>query len=111
MSDMLNHESNIVSLNSKDFWENYCSDINAVLLDVRTREEFEEIRIPNSILIDFYQPNFLEEISKLDINKSYYIYCKKGIRSLKAAKNMYDFGITKIYNLAEGITTWDGPTE
>ncbi len=108
---MSNPESNIVTLNSKEFWEKYLADKNAVLLDVRTQEENEQIRIPDSILIDIYLPDFFEKISKLDINKSYYVYCKKGIRSLKAAKEMSEIGITKIYNLAEGMTTWDGPTE
>ena len=47
------------------------SDKNAIILDVRTPEEFEISRIPNSINIDFYNPQFfMQEILKLDISSN-----------------------------------------
>jgi len=39
---------------------------NYIILDVRTTEEFEQIRLPNSTNIDFYNPpNFIQELEKL----------------------------------------------
>ena len=58
-------------------WEKQLhSEENATILDVRTPEEFEISRIPNSKNIDFYNPqNFMQEIEKLDRDNSYYVYC------------------------------------
>ena len=51
-------------------WEKQLnSELNdgAVIIDVRTPEEFEVSRIPNSINIDFYNPQkFITKIDKLD---------------------------------------------
>ena len=49
-------------------WEKQAlTDQKGIVLDVRTPEEFENSRIPNSKNIDFYNPhNFMLEIEKLD---------------------------------------------
>ena len=59
----------------QDKWKNGLEyDSDAFILDVRTPEEFESSRIPNSVNIDFYNPEiFTQEIGKLDKDKSYYI--------------------------------------
>ena len=55
------------------------SEEDCLIIDVRTSEEFEEVRLPNSINIDFYNPqDFMQELEKLDKNKAYYIYCRTG---------------------------------
>ena len=85
------------------------SDKNAIILDVRTPEEFVISRIPNSINIDFYNPQiFMEEINKLDKNQSYYIYCRTGIRSANSCALMKELGFKKTFNLVGGIVDWDG---
>lgn len=85
---------------------------NFIILDVRTSEEFEEIRLPNSMNIDFYNPkNFIQELEKLDKNKSYYVYCKTGNRSATTCDLMKEMGFTKTYNLLGGITEWKGDVE
>jgi len=85
------------------------SDKNAIILDVRTPEEFVISRIPNSINIDFYNPQiFMQEINKLDKNQSYYIYCRTGIRSANSCALMKELGFKKTFNLVGGIVDWDG---
>ena len=85
------------------------SDKNAIILDVRTPEEFVTSRIPNSINIDFYNPQiFMQEINKLDKNQSYYIYCRTGIRSANSCALMKELGFKKTFNLVGGIVDWDG---
>ncbi len=110
-SKLFGSNSKVISLTSKEFWERYNNDKSGVLIDVRTKDEHNQIKIPKSKLIDIYSPNFIKEIAKLDINGSYYIYCRSGGRSINAANEMSKLGITKIYNLAGGISRWDGPTE
>ena len=87
------------------------NDSEALILDVRTPEEFEASRIPNSVNIDFYNPEiFMQEIGKLDKDKSYYIYCRTGVRSANSCHLMKELGFTKTYNLIGGIVDWTGET-
>ena len=87
----------------------YHSDENAIILDVRTPEEFETSRIPNSKNIDFYNPqNFMQEIEKLNKDNSYYLYCRTGVRSANSCQLMNELGFHKVYNLLGGIVEWKG---
>lgn len=82
-----------------------------IVLDVRTPEEFTELRIPGSILIDINSPRFPEEIERLDRDAVYLVYCRSGNRSWTACTYMAGLGFSKLYNLDNGIISWDGPTE
>jgi len=82
---------------------------NAIILDVRTPEEFEISRIPNSKNIDFYNPQyFIQELEKLDKGFSYFVYCRTGARSANSCTLMAEFGFNKTYNLVGGISDWKG---
>lgn len=88
------------------------SDANAVILDVRTDEEVEEGRIPNSVHIDIYKANeFLDEIKQLDTSKNYYVYCRAGSRSAQACAVMNQLGFKNTYNLLGGFSQWNGTIE
>ena len=81
----------------------------AVILDVRTEEEFESGYIPNAKNIDLRMgPGFVDEINNLDKNKSYYVYCRSGARSAQAVQLMRDLGFNETYNLLGGILDWEG---
>jgi len=88
------------------------SEEDCLIIDVRTSEEFEQLRLPNSINIDFYNPqDFMQELEKLDKNKIYYIYCRTGSRSANTCELMKEIGFAKTYNLLGGITEWEGEVE
>ena len=88
------------------------SEEDCLIIDVRTSEEFKELRLPNSINIDFYNPqDFMQELEKLDKNKVYYIYCRTGSRSANTCELMKEIGFAKTYNLLGGITEWEGEVE
>ena len=91
-------------------WEKqFLSEENAIILDVRTPEEFEISRIPNSINIDFYNPqNFMHEIQTLDKDISCYVYCRTGVRSANSCQLMSELGFKKVYKLIGGIVEWNG---
>lgn len=76
------------------------------LIDVRTPEEYDEIRIANAQNIDFMSPTFDEDIAKLDKTKPVILYCKSGRRSAKCAEKMKKAGFEKIYDLEGGISKW-----
>lgn len=101
----------IPNLTSDAFQKLKSEDPNGIILDVRTEEEFRNVRLTNSILIDIYKPDFIEKISLLDKSKSYFIYCASGVRSLNACKEMRKRGFEKVYNLEYGIHEWDGEVE
>jgi rhodanese-related sulfurtransferase len=55
------------------------------------------------LLIDFYSPNFEEELDKLDKNKKYIYHCRSGSRSRSAITVFKKLGFTEIYELEGGI--------
>ena len=88
------------------------SDDNAVILDVRTQEEVDEGKIPNSLHIDIYKgPEFMDKINQLDKSKNYYVYCRAGSRSAQACTVMNQLGFENTYNLVGGISQWTGAIE
>ena len=100
-----------MNLNQNDWSKNKDNDLESVIIDVRTQEEYEEGHIKKSILVDINQPSlFMESILKLNKNKSYYVYCRTGIRSEMACSLMYQNGLTA-YNLLGGIVEWKGEIE
>lgn len=79
---------------------------NAVVLDVRTREEFVEGHIPGAVLIDFKAPDFKQKVSQLDHEKLYLVHCAAGGRSAKAAELMGTLGFDRVFNLEGGMKAW-----
>lgn len=74
-----------------------------LLVDVRTKEEFEEVHIENSINIPLQ--DLLYNIDELqDYNdKDIIIYCRSGHRSITACNLLSIEGFNKLYNLEDGI--------
>ncbi len=94
----------------QDEWiELTANDDNGIILDVRTPDEISEGYIANMKPIDFFEGQlFLEEISKLDKTKNYYIYCRSGNRSGQACDIMEQLGFENTYNLEGGFMNWTG---
>lgn len=92
--------------------EQLLNDDNAIILDVRTPEEFNNGKIPNSINIDIYKgQGFIYQIDELDKSKNFYVYCRSGARSGQACSVMNKMGIKNAYNLLGGIMMWQGEVE
>lgn len=84
-------------------------DSNGIILDVRTPDEIDEGYIANMKAINFLEgQEFLEEVSKLDKSKTYYIYCRSGNRSGQACEIMEQLGFESTYNLEGGFMNWTG---
>jgi rhodanese-related sulfurtransferase len=100
----------MADLNSKEWQQQLLNDSNALIIDVRTKDEVAEGMIPNAINIDVKDPQiFLDQINKLDKSKSFYMYCQSGARSAQACavlNLMCD--IPKAYSLVGGFNLWDG---
>ena len=69
-----------------------------VVLDVRTNEEYNESRIPGSILIPDYEINKAENIIS-NKEQVIFVYCRSGRRSKGAVLNLIKMGYAKIYDV------------
>jgi thioredoxin 1 len=78
----------------------------AVLLDVRTPEEFAGGYLSGARNIDWNAGNFEEKVAGLEKTKPTYVYCLAGARSANAAKAMRKMGFTNVYELEGGILKW-----
>ena len=86
------------------------SNPDAIILDVRTQEEFDKKHIPNALLVpieDLKEGDF----SKLpDKDATILIYCWTGRRAEDAAKILGDNGYKNVYDMG-GIVDWTGTLE
>lgn len=100
-------QSIIPSLTASEFMAAVKSDPSAVVLDVRTSAEFSEGHIPGALLLDVMdKKEFREKVKSLDSEKTYYIYCRSGRRSMNAAAYMQTKGF-RVRNLSDGILGWE----
>jgi phage shock protein E len=70
-----------------------------VVVDVRTRQEFESGHLPEAEHIDMMSPDFQNRIEQLDRDGTYYLYCRTGSRSGRAADLMARAGFERVYNI------------
>ena len=91
-------------------WKSKQQEIaDSVIIDVRTDEEFEAGHMPDATQIDIRNPQgFMDAITELHEDKTYFVYCRSGARSAQACQLMQQQGL-KAYNLLGGILDWEGP--
>ena len=87
--------------------ENNRGNPDFAILDVRTPEEFADGYIEGAINLDYQAENFSGELSKLDKNKTYLVYCRSGKRSAGALNIMAELGFREVYNMTGGIIDWE----
>ena len=81
-------------------------DNNTFLIDVRTKDELDEIKIEGVINIDFYSDSFENDLLNLERDKTYYLICRSGRRSGVATSFMRDNGFKEVYNIKGGMIEW-----
>jgi NADPH-dependent 2,4-dienoyl-CoA reductase/sulfur reductase-like enzyme/peroxiredoxin family protein/rhodanese-related sulfurtransferase/TusA-related sulfurtransferase len=85
-------------------WNELKKHPDAVILDVRDREEEDLGSIPGSVLIPVNE--LRGRLGELDKDKTYIIYCATGFRAYIAARMMMQSGFKSVMNLAGGYATW-----
>lgn len=82
---------------------------NAMLVDVRTPEEYREGHIPGSINVPLQQIEDIDlEVS--DMSTPLYIYCRSGARSSQATAVLQEMGYEEVHNIG-GILDYKGKVE
>jgi phage shock protein E len=77
-------------------------EAGAVIVDVRTAEEFSDGHLPNAVNVPVQElPNRLAEVEKLvggDRDKPIVVYCAAGGRAAKAKAQLDAAGYTRVIN-------------
>ena len=94
---------------------------NYLFIDVRDyRELVKEGKIPGSIscprgMLEFWvDPESPYHKSKLDLSKTFILYCASAWRSALAAKTLLEMGLDNVYHIDGGFNNWkycNGPIE
>jgi len=76
-----------------------------VIIDVRTPEEYAEVRVPGAKLIAL---NTVEvRADEFPKQGKVYLICRSGVRSAQAAGYLAkQYGHTNLVNVSEGTTAW-----
>ena len=101
---LFNNES-INQMNSDELME-FIELNDAILVDVRTEDEYNSGYIENSLNIDYFSNDFSVNADKLDKNTPIILYCRSGNRSSMSANKISKLGFKEIYNLEGGILEW-----
>ena len=78
------------------------------IIDVRSKQEYEEWHLNGAILIPEYE--IKEKIKNIVENKDekILVYCSSGLRSKQAQEELINLGYKNVYNLKDGIVCyWD----
>jgi len=95
-------KEDINNLDYDAFLQAYKKDQNAILLDVRTIEEYKTGSIEHAINFNYLSEKLADEIEALSKSKNYYIFCRTGRRSLRVCVLMKNTGY-KVVNLDGGL--------
>ena len=78
-----------------------------IILDVRTKAEYEEKHIPDAICIPNEDIGTEPPDALIDKEQLIFVYCRSGNRSKKASQKLADMGYTNIMEFG-GIKDWQG---
>ena len=99
-----------MALDAKKFKEEI-EEKDVVFIDVRSKEEFDSIRIPNSKNIPLDVIPFNNELLSMNPNSKIRLYCLSGGRSLNAKNFLIQKGFKDVDDLRGGIMSWPFETE
>ncbi|MCF6242696.1 MAG: thioredoxin domain-containing protein [Bacteroidales bacterium] len=99
-------QTSFKQVNAQEFYR-LATTGKGMILDVRTKSEFDNEHIANSQYLNFYALDFKKKLLMLPKDEEIYLYCTTGYRSEKAAKYLAKNGYTKVYNLEHGILEWN----
>ena len=93
-------------LSATDFSAKIKQTPGAVVLDVRTPEEYAEGHLANSLNFNWNDDAFEKQMADIDTSKTVFVYCLAGGRSASAAKYLRSAGFKRMYELSGGMNAW-----
>jgi sulfur-carrier protein adenylyltransferase/sulfurtransferase len=77
----------------------------AMLIDVREKSEYDDLRVPGSVLIPLGE--LPARLAEVPTDRDVYVHCRMGGRSARAVDYLRTFGRPKTYNVTGGIEAWE----
>ena len=90
-----------------DEFEKLWQDKKNIVLDVRTKKEFENGHIPGAMNLDVNSAEFDQKVAKLQKDRVYLVHCAAGVRSARACDKMSRLGFPHLIDLAPGFKGWE----
>ena len=81
-------------------------EVEYVLIDVRTPNEYDTGYIQEAINIDFYSDSFDKNILSLKRDSKIILYCRTNNRSTKTANLLIENGYLDVNVIEGGISSW-----
>ncbi|OCX52035.1 rhodanese [Mucilaginibacter sp. PPCGB 2223] len=85
----------------------------ALLIDVRTPDEYQKEHLKYARNIDIRSAGFADQVKKLSKDKRIYLYCHSGNRSGKATDSLQTLGYRQSYNIGalDSLAKYGFPVE
>ncbi len=97
--------TNVIQLDTDEFYIKLNSTVEKIILDVREEKDFKKERIP--MAVSAYNQEVLVNITDtLNHEIPLFIYCEFISRSIEASNLLTEKGFAEIYILEEGFTGW-----
>ena len=97
------NQSSIKYISESEFLD---SSDDFILIDVRTKSEYESGFIENALNIDFFSDTFESDVLSLNKNSKIILYCRTNNRSTKSADLLKKIGYKNVNVIEGGITDW-----
>lgn len=94
----------VEAIYSKDL-DKYVEDRRALIIDLRSAEEYQKSHIKGAYNMPYEVST--EKFMRLSKNRTYILYCERGITSFKAAREMGKMGY-QVKSLINGINMYKG---
>ena len=107
---LVSHEADrTMQIEPRELADRLAAGEQVQLLDIRTREEFDAVKLPNAQL--FTQELMQKGLSEFSLEKLLVIYDHKGERSMDAAAYFQGHGFENIKSLRGGIDAWSAEVD
>jgi rhodanese-related sulfurtransferase len=99
-------EGGFKEVNVADYEQRRAND-TAVVLDVRSPEEFAKGHVPGAVNIDINAPGFAQKVAQFDKSKPILVNCHAGSRGAIASAELAKLGFKAVCNLEAGLAAWE----
>ena len=96
----------VPQVEAKDFYQAIKIDADVSILDVRTEGEYSREKIKGSINLPVDKIAKQIESTITDKNKTIFVYCLSGSRSVFAVDTMIKLGYKNVFDVKNGLLAW-----
>lgn len=93
----------------KELFDQWRQSPGVLVLDVRTGGEYSGGHVPGAINIDYYSPDFEDQLKNLPKKDTVLVYCASGRRSSSSISSLKKAGFSFIANLEGGYNKYVKP--